>query len=315
MAIKWPVIDEGLFDDPATWNGGTVPGPDDDVYADGKTVYSENSITVKTLRTTQRPGGTAGGFFYAFSDNATITAESFIAGSSVCLVEEGIGTIVGNAYGGSSSNAAGVQIQGIKCSFIGNSYAGTGTSAHGLQFHASSINCIQIGDSYASSSQVVAHGTYLAGSGNLKVGNSYGANFNQTSGRTVGTDILGTNALIGNSYGGTGAYGSGSRLYAGGIIHGDCIGGSANEAHGVTNFSGGGYVFCNLAEGNTVNAYGAKITIGTLIIKEESGTYAKSYTANNVRTDDTYLTFLSYNSPTSTPPPGKIAKALASKFN
>ena len=48
----------------STWDGGaSLPSSSDDVYADGKTVTIDQNVTVNTLRTTQRSGGTTGGGF------------------------------------------------------------------------------------------------------------------------------------------------------------------------------------------------------------------------------------------------------------
>ena len=37
MAIRWAIA-SGNWSSTSTWNGGTLPASDDDVYADGKNV-------------------------------------------------------------------------------------------------------------------------------------------------------------------------------------------------------------------------------------------------------------------------------------
>lgn len=83
MAIRYAVVN-GNWSNVATWDGGTtLPGAGDDVYADGKTVTIDQDITVLSINTTQRSGGTAGGGFTA-SITVTITA-NVVAGLSNCL--------------------------------------------------------------------------------------------------------------------------------------------------------------------------------------------------------------------------------------
>lgn len=62
MADKWPLA-TGNWSTAANWNGGTLPGTADDVYADGKVVTIDQNIDISTLRNTQRSGGTLGGNF------------------------------------------------------------------------------------------------------------------------------------------------------------------------------------------------------------------------------------------------------------
>lgn len=312
MAVKW-ATKNGNWEDSTVWNGGTLPGPNDDTYADGKTVTINSSITVKTLRTTQRSGGTAGGRFYVTEFFLTVIAESFIAGTTTCILDEGAGnTYIGNAYGGNGVEAAGITVfgYGTPVTFIGNSYAGSGDSAGGLVSYSPTI---QIGNSYGPTATVASSspGTLLATYPSIHVGNSYGSNADQGSLESPGTYLGNLCHQLGNAYGGTGIYGVATNNTVG-LFYGDAIGGSALGAYGVV---GGFYNFCNRVEGHTANAFGVKTqSVGFFLSKESVGDYASSIEPD-VYTDDTYLPFLSYNSPTSTPTPGKIAKALASKFN
>ena len=76
----------------STWDGGaSLPGPSDDVYADGKTVTVDQNVTVNTLRSTNRGGGTVGGEFQP------------AAGITITLNETG--ALGGIVAGGSNANS------------------------------------------------------------------------------------------------------------------------------------------------------------------------------------------------------------------
>lgn len=63
MATRYAVA-TGNWSALATWDGGvSLPGSNDDVFADGKTVTIDQNVTVLSIRTTQRSGGTNGGGF------------------------------------------------------------------------------------------------------------------------------------------------------------------------------------------------------------------------------------------------------------
>lgn len=109
MANRWAVAN-GNWSNTATWNGGTLPTSADDVFADGFTVTIDQTITVLSIRTTQRSGGTAGGGF-TVSGAHTINAIC-IAGTTTCLTSTATSgttvTVNGNSTGGSVINAHGI---------------------------------------------------------------------------------------------------------------------------------------------------------------------------------------------------------------
>lgn len=106
MATRWAVA-SGNKSNAAIWNGGTKPGAGDDVYADGYTVTIDEDMTVNSIRTTQRSGGTAGGGF-TLNAGVTVTATQsyangggFIIGTTVLFsysANSGIATLVGDFY-------------------------------------------------------------------------------------------------------------------------------------------------------------------------------------------------------------------------
>lgn len=97
MADKWPLA-TGNWSNAANWNGGTLPTSADDVYADGKTVTIDQDITVRTLRNTQRTGGTnSGGFIIGDGKNITCTSGISTSTGANCLTYSGNSNITINS--------------------------------------------------------------------------------------------------------------------------------------------------------------------------------------------------------------------------
>jgi hypothetical protein len=140
MADRWPLAN-GNWSNAANWNGGTLPDVGDDVFADGKTVTIDQDVTVLSVRTTQRSGGTAGGGF-VFSTASTYTLFCDIyAGTTSCLTLVGSKTynITGNVYGPINSGASAINLQtsqsNVTLNLTGNVTSGTGlTTARGIFF-------------------------------------------------------------------------------------------------------------------------------------------------------------------------------------
>ena len=72
MAIRWAVAN-GNWSNTATWNGGTLPASNDDVFSNNFTVTIDQDITAISLRNTQRasPVITQGGFFNVTGSSGT----------------------------------------------------------------------------------------------------------------------------------------------------------------------------------------------------------------------------------------------------
>ena len=139
MATRYAVAN-GNWSATTTWNGGTLPTAVDYVYANGYTVTVDQDITVGTISTEICPDtGTGGGQFY------TPTSKTFIcnvvAGTTRCITAyDGTTkkynltyTIIGDIYGGTSSDAYGVFLissnSGTSTANItGNIYAGSGAN-------------------------------------------------------------------------------------------------------------------------------------------------------------------------------------------
>jgi hypothetical protein len=296
MADKWPVVTPATWENPAHWNNGTLPELNDDIYADGKTVYLQSSIIVKSLRTTQRSGGTIGGTFITNGGtDIEIIAESFIAGAEhvlQCLTSLRA-TVYGAAYGSNTAGKNGLYLNSeTQTTFIGNSYGGAGSSSSGVYMASSNV---QIGNCYAGTGSN-AHGTSCAG-GSVVFGNSYGSSGNHATAGASGIRLSGLCIQIGDSFGGSGINGRGTALL-GGTQYGNCTGGSASGAHG-THILSTSFAFIEKAEGQTAGAFGFKdqggLSTTFFKIRQEVGLYAKEILSPNSRSDDSYLPFLSYN--------------------
>ena len=210
MAIKWPLAN-GVWSNAANWNGGTLPDVGDDVHADGKTVTIDQDVTVLSIRTTQRSGGTAGGGFimpFPFNGSGDI-----IAGTTTCL----------------TYTANGVN-------WIGNSNGGIGGSAHGI--NNTGTGTLNITGNITGGSNTTSHGLRNSSTGTLNItGNCTGGSGNTATG--VLNFSTGSINITGNCTGGslnaaTGVYNQGTGLV---IITGSSIGGNEITAFGAGNFS------------------------------------------------------------------------------
>jgi hypothetical protein len=181
MAIKWPLAN-GNWSNAANWNDGTLPDVGDDVHADGKTVTINQDITVASIRTTQRSGGTAGGGF-TNSGNFSIVANA-IAGTTQCLLisGSGINSFIGNANGGTGNGSYSVNYSGSgTLNVSGNMFAGSGNNSSGL-LHNSSGTINLIGNGVGGSANI-AYGIYHNSTGNFNItGNVTGGTFSNAYG-------------------------------------------------------------------------------------------------------------------------------------
>jgi hypothetical protein len=135
MADRWAVAN-GNWSNTATWNGGTLPGTGDDVFADGWTVTINQDVTVSSLQTTERSGGTAGGTFTT-SGKRTVNADTY-AGETDCLILNAGSIQNGDSYGGQDSFTA-ATIVNIGCVQIGNSVGGSGMETLGTLINSGGL--------------------------------------------------------------------------------------------------------------------------------------------------------------------------------
>jgi hypothetical protein len=240
MADRWPLAN-GNWSNAANWNGGTLPAAGDDVFADGKTVTIDQDVTVLSVRTTQRSGGTAGGSF-VHNQGYTLTADVYLQVNNSVNNFSNNSQIIGNIYG---VNGSGIN-NGINCTgsakITGNIvgfYNGTSTfivtkGGIGLIGTLEIIGNIdvtqgntQVGVSHSSSginSTVIITGNVTAGNANantaVRVANTSGASITEITGNITGsggsgnayglevTSAFATVTVYGNSIGGSAAVGT-----------------------------------------------------------------------------------------------------------
>lgn len=263
MADRWAVAN-GNWSNTATWNGGTLPTSSDDVYADGRTVTIDISVTVLSVRTTQRSGGTVGGSF-ALNAGQTLTANVF-AGSTTCVVFSALSpnsaTVIGNCTGGTSGSFVnGCSLTGTgTLNIIGNCLGGTVNYAYGASITAGTLNitgnCIA-----ADNSAFQASGAGNRGPSAVLniVGNCIGCSFS-TNQYNVGVinASTGTVNITGNAIGGSAADGVYNEVTGTVNITGTCTGGSSNNAAGARNVAAGTMTINGTAIGGTgANCFGA----------------------------------------------------------
>jgi hypothetical protein len=225
MAVKW-AVQSGNWSNPSTWNDGTLPTPDDDVYADGKTVTIDRDIAVLSLRTTQRSGGTAGGGFTVNAARViTCTGGGIIAGTAQCLTlaSGNYNVIINSTVTGGNAN----YVYGIHNASTGTVTI-TGSVIGGASNEAYGVN-------NASTGTIAITGSVIGGAGSY----TYGVNNAST----------GTVAITGSVIGGTGgsAYGVHNTSTGTVIITGDVVGGSGtvaayNRATGIIIITGQAYL-------------------------------------------------------------------------
>jgi hypothetical protein len=261
MPDRWAVA-AGNWSNTATWNGGTLPGSGDDVFADGRAVTIDQDITVLSIRTTQRSGGTAGGNFQV-SGTRAINA-NVIAGTTNCLshAASAVSTITSNVTGGGSSNAVGVLISvAATCTIIGTCTGGSNSTAHAVNCtNASGVVTIN-GDLVGSTSR----GFNQTGGSATINGNATNNNSCSVGGGTctinLTSDITGT-----GTSGNVAVLGSGSC----GISGGDLIGGASSNFFPLVVSGGRCEVTGNIlasagSDGCSHSAFGVLVVVGNVI--------------------------------------------------
>ena len=163
MATRW-ATKNGNWSDTATWNDGTLPASGDTVYADGKTVTIDQDITVVSINTTQRTGGTNGG---TFSVNTTrnLTCNINTGSGHGLTCTHGAGTtltVTGNVVGSTTTtNYRGIYSTGAGDIVVnGNVTAGSYSNATGIEVGSASVNITVNGNVVASSTRYGVYSLY-----------------------------------------------------------------------------------------------------------------------------------------------------------
>jgi hypothetical protein len=229
-------VKSGNWNDTTVWSTGAVPTTGD-VFSNGYTVTV--NVNASATKITNKAGvvAVAGGSF-ALADGVTLTA-NVEAGAATCLVAGTSvgGAIIGDIYGGSSTNAYGFQKLGsvVKTVTItGNSYGGSGTGATAI-LNSSNGPINQTGNAYGGT-MVTAFGHRNSGSAHDTItGHSYAGDaaygaFNASSGNIT---------VTGNSYAADSVAGSANGASGSVTIGGNSIGSAASTSYGVLNYGSG----------------------------------------------------------------------------
>lgn len=249
MATRYAVA-TGNWSALATWDGGTtLPGSGDDVYADGKTVTIDQDVTVLSLRTTQRAGGTAGGGFTC-STARTIDVSGgsgIVTGSATCLTLSHTSgstvTLTGAVNGTQTTN-----------SVTGLVISGTGTTNITGAVTGGSVTTCRAIDVNAAATVTIT-GNVAGGSGNGAIG--------------INSGVASTIAITGNVTGGNGNTSHG-------VLMNTSYTGSLTVTGTVTGASGNSGT--NIAAG--INTTALTTVTGTI----QAGTTGAAIVANNTLT-------------------------------
>ena len=267
MAVRW-AVQNGNWSDPNTWNGGTLPGSGDDVYANGRIVTIDQNVTCLSLRTeAESSNGVISGGQFECSITATIDVRGGIgirAGTSKALYFTGAVeyqlTVLGNVTGGIAGYAYGIYHTGAgNLVVVGDVAGGPGTSCRGIHAVAGNMSVT---------------GNVTGGSGTWAVGIAAGP---------------GSTIITGNVTGGSGGECRGIDVGTGSVsVTGNVAGGITGNTHGVSSISGTITITGNVTGGPHSGAHGVVNESGTVTITGDVFNGAGFGVSNNTGTVTIY---------------------------
>lgn len=229
----------------ATFDGGTLPGEGDVVYANGYTVSVNVSIVVAALSTRAGTTAVAGGVFNASASDLTLRCDLYGGGTNCLQISTASGTtqIYGKAYG-----------------------SGTTSSTYALRITgAGSVNM------YGSIFGDIGHGAVITSTGHLSV---YGDAIGGVAYTCTGLHITGSSSGNIYLYGTARSHGSGVGPGAINASTGAaCILIQAAEMGAGTGWPIGGKVYFNDLSNLTVGVRNAAGTLRTIGIKGSRGPF------------------------------------------
>ena len=260
MATRY-AVGNGNWSNVATWDGGaSLPGANDDVYADGKAVAIDQDITVLSIRTTQRTGGTAGGSF-TISSTVTInctglglfssTGGAATGGFIITANNPSIITINSIVNGGVTANCNTIYISGTANVNITGNCINTVQNASYSIIHNSTGLLTILGD-VAGGSTGYSHCILISSSGNINVtGNVTTTN----SGIGIYGTSTGAITVTGNVTGSGGNSTAGINSTGAITITGNVTGGTSAACYGIVG-TNSITVTGNVTGGSNATAYG-----------------------------------------------------------
>jgi hypothetical protein len=87
MANRYAVAD-GLWSNTSTWDGGTLPGTTDDVYANNYDISIDQDITVASISNDGSLAGYTDGGKFKFVDGYSLSGNIFCGGTENCLISD-----------------------------------------------------------------------------------------------------------------------------------------------------------------------------------------------------------------------------------
>lgn len=174
MAERWAVA-SGNWSNTATWNGGTLPGSGDDVYANNFTVTIDQDVTANSLRIIAGTTAVQGGGFTHPSGTHAVTLASLtvgaFTGSSTYLLRLAGGTVtvsVASTVTGDTSSTGSeptaIEVSGGTHVITADITGGSTSTAYGVNVSGASAQ-VTINGAVTGGSGVSAHGAYVLGSG------------------------------------------------------------------------------------------------------------------------------------------------------
>jgi hypothetical protein len=172
MVQRW-ATSSGFADVAGTWNGGTLPDPGDDLYANNFTVSIRDNLTANSLKKIAGTTAVAGGSFVvtaAATVNITagiVATDNATNSSYLLMVDAGAAAVVVNAdvAGGAGGNRWGVRVDTDYTGHLtinGDIAGGTSLGSHGVYSSAAScqitVNGTVVGGTTASTYGVIADG-------------------------------------------------------------------------------------------------------------------------------------------------------------
>jgi hypothetical protein len=188
----------GNWSNSNTWPSGIFPTVLDDVYANNRTIYIDQNISVYSLNTTAGTGGTAGGRFYANQGDRIINANIIQAGTTYCVTVTGTGTrtISSQFIEGSdtTNTTAAILIQG------------TSTALPNVVTYGSAVGGLASGGGATSTPSaitieggILTHYGFVSGGGGQATTRSTGIKIYQAASSTIPVSAI----IYGNVKGGT----------------------------------------------------------------------------------------------------------------
>lgn len=131
MANRYAVA-SGNWSNAATWDGGTLPGVGDDVYANNNTVTIDQNVTVLSLRRSTAVGIAQGGRFGVTSGdrvvNANVYSEGPTGNAAFNILYMSAGSLTVNGSVESVDGAPAIHLTGGTALTINGDVLGSGTA-------------------------------------------------------------------------------------------------------------------------------------------------------------------------------------------